>query len=381
MLVRCALSSLGRLAASISGNALMFRRFALLLLAGLAGAASALAADDRIDAWQPRFGRARPLVAVVGQNAGTELIDFFVPFGVLADSGAADVMALATEPGPMRMRPVLRLQPDATVAAFDERFPQGADYVVVPAVDEAHQSDPALLAWLRAQAAKGATVVSICDGAFVAANAGLFDGHRATGHWATRAQREREHPATHWEHDARWVADGKVVSSAGVSAAIPTSFALVEAIAGREVALATAARLGVAAWDSRHDSEQFRIDAGIALTYAANRWLRPDERVELAIADGVDDIALALTVDAWARTLRSPIAVVFETAAPLRTRHALTLLPGAAPTGTARRLPALDAAPPMQALDIALAGIRSELGDATARFVALQLEYPAGYAR
>ena len=359
----------------------MLRRFALLFLAGITLAASAVAADERIDPWQPRFGRTRPLIAVLGQNAGTELIDFFVPYGVLVESGAADVLSVATEPGPMRMRPALRMQPDATVAEFDQRFPDGADYVVVPAVVESHQSDPALLAWLRAQAAKGATVVSICDGAIVAANAGLFDGHRATGHWATRAQREREHPATQWERNTRWVADGKVVSSAGVSAAIPTSFALVEAIAGRDVAQAAADRLGVDAWDALHDSEQFRIDARTVFTYATNRWLMPNERVELSIADGIDDIALALTVDTWARTLRSPVAVVFDTAVPLRTRHALTLLPQEAPAGEAHRLPPLGDVPTMQALDLALAGIRRDFGDATARFVALQLEYPKGYAR
>lgn len=359
----------------------MLRRFALLFLTGIALAASALAADDRIDPWQPRFGRTRPLIAVIGQNAGTELIDFFVPYGVLVESGAADVLSVATEPGPMRMRPVLRIQPDTTAAAFDERFPDGADYVVVPAVDESHQSDPTLLAWLRAQASKGATLVSICDGSIVAANAGVFDGHRATGHWATQAQREREHPTVHWERNARWVADGKVVSSAGVTAAIPTSFALVEAIAGHDVAEATATRLGVDAWDSRHDSEQFHIGAGTVFTYATNRWLLPNERVEFAIAGGVDDIALALAVDAWARTLRSPVAVVFDTAAPLRTRHALTLLPQKVPAGEAHRLTSLGGAPTMQALDLALAGIRNDFGDATARFVALQLEYPKGYAR
>lgn len=359
----------------------MLRRFALLFLAGIALATSAFAADERIDPWQPRFGRTRPLVAVLGQNAGTELIDFFVPYGVLVESDVADVMAVATEPGPMRMRPALRMQPHATVATFDERFPEGADYVVVPAVTESHQSDPALLAWLRAQAAKGATVVSICDGAIVAANAGLFDGHRATGHWATQVQREREHPATHWERNTRWVADGKVVSSAGVAAAIPTSFALLEAIGGRDVAQATAARLGIDGWDAQHDSEQFRLDARTAFTYATNRWLMPDERVELSIADGIDDIALALTVDTWARTLRSPIAVVFETASPLRTRHALTLLPQEVPAGEAHRLPPLGGVPTMQALDLSLAGIRNKFGDATARFVALQLEYPKGYAR
>ncbi len=65
----------------------------------------------RIAAWTSRAGRARPVVAVVGENTGTELVDFVVPFGILADSGAADVVALATAPGPLQLRPALRVQP------------------------------------------------------------------------------------------------------------------------------------------------------------------------------------------------------------------------------------------------------------------------------
>jgi transcriptional regulator GlxA family with amidase domain len=354
----------------------MLRRIALSFLTGITLAASAFAADDHIDPWQPRFGRTRPVVAVLGQNAGTELIDFFIPYGVLSESGVADVLSVASEPGPMQMRPVLRIQPDTTTASFDQRYPGGADYVVVPAVDEVHQSDSTLLAWLSSQAAKGATVVSICDGSIVAANAGVFDGHRATGHWATHAQREREHPTTHWERNVRWVADGKAVSSAGVTAAIPTSLALVEAIAGREVAEATARRLGVDHWDSSHDSDQFRIGAGTLFTYATNRWLLRERPIEVPIADGVDDIALALTIDTWSRTLRSPVFLVQKTAAPIRTRHALTLLPTRAPAGTSRPMPLRDDMPSLKALDLALDGIRGEFGESTERFVALQVEYP-----
>jgi transcriptional regulator GlxA family with amidase domain len=85
-----------------------------------------------------------------------------------------------------------------TIDAFDVAEPLGDDYVVVPAFTEEGLKDPALLAWQRAQSGKGATVVSICDGALAVANAGLFDGHRATGHWATDERRRAEHPAARW---------------------------------------------------------------------------------------------------------------------------------------------------------------------------------------
>ena len=348
-----------------------------------APAASAPADGGRIAPWVPRAGRSRPVVAVVGENSGTELVDFMIPYGVLADSGVADVVALGTEPGELRLRPALRVQPQQTIANFDERTPLGADYVVVPAVNEDRLQDPALIAWLQAQSAKGATVVSICDGALVVANAGLFEGRRATGHWATRAQREKAHPGTHWLSNVRWVADGNVVSSAGVSAAIPTSLALVEAIGGPEAAARTAARLGAAGWDDRHDSDQFAIGAGIVFTFIGNHWLRSTERLVVPLADGVDDIALALTLDAWGRTMRSALAIQAPAGAPVRSSHGLTLLPSEAstPGAPAATVLALPEGAPLAALDRALADIGTRYGAATERYVGLEMEYAPAYAR
>ena len=304
-------------------------------VAQVPAAPSPAIASERIVPWAPRTGRARPVVAVVGENAGTELVDFMIPYAVIADSGVADVVALSTRPGAIRMRPSLRVQPQQTIGEFDATTPLGADYVIVPAVTEQDARDPVLLAWLRDQSAKGATVVSICDGALVVANAGLFEGRRATGHWATRSRREDEHPGTRWSSNTRWVADGNVVSSAGVSAAIPTALALVEAMGGIDAATRTAARLGASGWETAHDSAQFHIGVDAITTYIGNRYLRPDERLAIPVADGVDDIALSLTLDAYGRTMRSPVAIVTAEGATPRTSHGLILLPPLVPAGPA----------------------------------------------
>lgn len=318
-----------------------------------------------------RAGRSKPVVAVVGLNAGTEVTDFVVPYGILAHAGVAEVFALATGPGPISMRPALTVEPHATIAQFDERFGDGADLVVVPAVAEGHAADPALLGWLRAQAAKGATIASICDGALVVANAGLFKGRRATGHWATQAQREREHPETRWLTNVRYVADGPVVSSAGVSAAIPTALALVEALGGRTRAHQVAQALGAGHWSADHDSTPFKLGVRHMLTYAANAWFSRSEDVVLPMADGADEIALALAADAWSRTYRSRARTVAAAAGPVRMRHGLRVLPD-----RVGALPAATDVVPLRALDRALDDIGQRYGRRTAEFVGLQLEYP-----
>jgi putative intracellular protease/amidase len=338
------------------------------------------AAISRIDPWKPRLGRTRPIVAVIGENSGTELVDFVVPYGVVADSGVADVVALSTEPGVLQLRPSLRIQTHGTLASFDEETPLGADYVIVPAFTEDKIGDVVVLDWLRAQSTKGATVMSICDGALVVAKAGLFEGRRATGHWATDGRRRSEHPGTRWVDDARYVADGNVISSAGVSAAIPASLALVEAIGGTQAATRTAARLGATDWGDEHDSHQFRVGAEAVLTYVGNRYLKGSDHFVVPVSDGVDDLALALTLDAYGRTMRSPASIRTDSSVGVRSSHGLWLLPA---------LPSLkrptDELPLWQgsafgALDHALADIGRRYGAASERYVALEMEYAPGYA-
>src|SRR6516162_8877753 len=111
-------------------------------------------AAETIAPYHARLGRSRPLIAVAGQSLGTETTDYLVPYGVLAQSGAAQVIALGTQAGPIQLMPALKIEPQATLAEFDARFPDGADYVIVPAVHD--PSDPALVDWVRAQAHKGA---------------------------------------------------------------------------------------------------------------------------------------------------------------------------------------------------------------------------------
>ena len=84
-----------------------------------------------IPGYEARFGRERPVIAVVGFNAATEVTDYVIPYGVLAESGVADVWALGISDGPIQMKPALRFNPQA-LSTSRHSYPDGADYVVVP---------------------------------------------------------------------------------------------------------------------------------------------------------------------------------------------------------------------------------------------------------
>ncbi len=320
-------------------------------------------------------GSGRPVVAVVGINDATETNDYLMTYGILRRAGIADVVAVATGPGPVQLYPALKVMPDATIAEFDRRHPDGADYIVVPAMQP--PDDPAALAWIRAQARKGAIVVSVCAGARVVAEAGLLDGRRATTHWYYLRGLERRHPAVRYVPDRRFVVDRGVATTTGITASMPMMLTLVEAIAGHAKAAATAHALGVERWDARHDSAAFRLDRPFVLTVMRNRlafWRH--ETFGIALQPGVDEVSLALTADAWSRTYRSR-AVTFSDQAEVATRGGLRIVPDR--TGTqwpASRTVAVGDLPPMQALDRMLGLIAVRYGADTASIVAMQLEYP-----
>ena len=73
--------------------------------------------DATIEALRPPK-RQRPLIAVVGINDASETTDYLMPFGILRRADVADVVALATKPGPMTLDPVLRIEPHATVGGL-----------------------------------------------------------------------------------------------------------------------------------------------------------------------------------------------------------------------------------------------------------------------
>jgi putative intracellular protease/amidase len=323
----------------------------------------------------PKAGRARPLVAVVADNAGSETTDFTIPYGVLKDSGAAAVVSVSTRPGPVKLMMTLTIEADETLAAFDSANPAGADIVIVPAM--MNGKDPALLAWLRTQYERGAVIVSICEGARVTARAGLLHGHAATTHWSAMKDLAKHYPDTAWIRDRRYLQSGRMISTTGVTASIPLSLALIEAIAGRPTAQAEADRLGVSGWGPEHSTAAFQPRAsdftGNILGIAAV-WNHP--RMEAPIADGVDEIALALTTDAWGRIFRGKVVTTAQDGRPVVSRHGLRVLPEARPRAGGRVL-AIPAGPSALALDAALAGIGSRFGPTARRLSALGLEYGA----
>jgi transcriptional regulator GlxA family with amidase domain len=115
---------------------------------------------------------------------------------------------------------------------------QPIDTLLLPGGDQAQtaRGDDELMSWIRSTAPRCRRVATVCTGAFLAAEAGLLNGRRVTTHWASAGQLAAEYPAVEVDADPIYIHDGKYWTSAGVTAGIDLSLALVQEDLGVEVA-------------------------------------------------------------------------------------------------------------------------------------------------
>lgn len=183
-----------------------------------------------------------------------------------------------------------------------------------------------------------------------------------------------ERPGATYVPHQRYVVDRGVATTTGVTASVPMTIALVEAIAGTERAQALAADLGLSTWTPAHDSNRFGLNARRRWAYIVDSlafWRRDQRAID--VSDGTDDVALALAADAWSRTRLTRV----EAAAPtptVRLRSGLVLV--ARDVGPEMRRVALAAGlKPVQQLERTLSEIGHQYGVMRRDRVEQELEY------
>jgi transcriptional regulator GlxA family with amidase domain len=175
-----------------------------------------------------------------------EVLDFAGPYEVFTCAsrvaGAAapfQVRTIGAGLAPLRARAGLSIQPEADFAGAGK-----LDVLIVPGgVVTAELAKPEVIEWIAAMARDCELVASVCTGAFLLAQAGLLDGQDATTHWEDLADLRATYPQLNVRGDRRWIDNGGIVTSGGISAGIDMSLHLVERLAGRELALRTARQM------------------------------------------------------------------------------------------------------------------------------------------
>jgi transcriptional regulator GlxA family with amidase domain len=160
---------------------------------------------------------------------------------------------------------VCGVTPEVNAGAFAIRTRRGlrelgeADTIVIPGVADPTLPLPAkLVNALRAAAARGTRIASICSGAFVLAATGLLDGRRATTHWLAAAELQRRYPAIEVDPHVLYVDNGQFLTSAGAAAGLDLCLHMVRLDYGSAVA-ADAARVSVMPLERDGGQSQFIV--------------------------------------------------------------------------------------------------------------------------
>jgi transcriptional regulator GlxA family with amidase domain len=170
---------------------------------------------------------------------GAEELDFAGPWEVFTASGMIrdqrdSAFLIAEQPGPVRCSKGMRVLPDHTIGAHPP-----VDVLLIPGGQGTRRevSNQAIIEWIRAVAADAAWTTSVCTGALLLHEAGPARGRRVATHHAFEDTLRARGDVTVIS-DARYVVDGSLVTSQGVSAGIDMALWLIGRIHGREHARA-----------------------------------------------------------------------------------------------------------------------------------------------
>jgi transcriptional regulator GlxA family with amidase domain len=124
-------------------------------------------------------------------------------------------------------------------------------------------NNPVLLDWLNERSKQAELVASVCTGSALLAKAGVLDGVRATSNKLAFAWMCSQSKKVQWQQQARWVEDGKVFTSSGVSAGIDMALAVIATLVGEQAA-EDAANFAEYSWQRDADCDPFASVVGVS---------------------------------------------------------------------------------------------------------------------
>ncbi|OTX91125.1 AraC family transcriptional regulator [Bacillus thuringiensis] len=172
-----------------------------------------------------------------------EVLDFAGPFEVFSVTEVHEekpftVYTVSQNGEMITARNGLKVKPDYSI----EDLPP-VDILIIPGgkgVRENEVKNDIIINWVRQQMKEVKLMTSVCTGALLLAKAGLLEGLKATTHWASIQTFKKDFPNVEVMENVKFVDEGHIITSAGISAGINMSFHIVKNLLGVEIAEETA---------------------------------------------------------------------------------------------------------------------------------------------
>ena len=192
---------------------------------------------------------------------GFELLDVFGPlemFGLAADH--FEIRLISESGGVVASR-----QGPKSVCDDSFNTAPAIDVLLVPGGMGTRRevNNKVLLNWLKESSQQAELVASVCTGSALLAKAGVLDGLRATSNKLAFAWAASQSEKVQWQQRARWIEDGKVFSSSGVSAGIDMALAVIAKLVSQQAA-EQAANFAEYTWQRDADCDPFASVVGVS---------------------------------------------------------------------------------------------------------------------
>jgi transcriptional regulator GlxA family with amidase domain len=185
---------------------------------------------------------------------GFELLDLYGPLEMFGNlKPEIEIITVAEKAGP-----VPSFQGPQTVAEYDYQNCPPLDLILVPGgfgtIKEL--GNQAIMSFLKERVPPAKVTMSVCSGSWILAKAGLLDGRRATSNKVYFKMATQQSDQVQWVSEARWVEDGPVFTSSGVSAGIDMSLAVIASLYGEDKAMEIA-NYTEYVWNKNPDEDPF----------------------------------------------------------------------------------------------------------------------------
>jgi putative intracellular protease/amidase len=280
--------------------------------------------------WLPArpVAEGRLAVAVVLGASGSVITDALGPYEVFARSQEFFVYTVSASRPTAMLSGGLAVVPDYSLDDVDGGVAPEPEVVVVPAVAAPNgKKEAPLREWIGRRAGRGAHLLGVCNGSRLLAATGLLDGRRATSHWSSIRGLERSRPQVDWVRGHRYVQDGTVTTTAGVTSGVFGALRLVEQLAGAGEAQRVGQELAYPGWTLHGPTEirgQRWAPGDLAYLLAVVfPWWRPT--VGVGLVQGVGELEVAAPFEVYASSFAAR-TVPIAAEATVTTRHGLRLV-------------------------------------------------------
>ncbi len=329
----------------------------------------------------PRKAKALFNVAVVLGQSGSDAADVLAPYEVLASSPDFAVYTIAASTKPAALDGGMSVDPDYTFADVASGTAPAPDLIVVPAVNLPDgPEEQAARDFVVNRYADGARILGICAGSRLLSATGILNGLTATSHWSRIAALKESNPEVSWVRGQRYVQDGRVTTTGGVTSSISGALKVIADMAGSAEATRVGGEIAYPGWTLGQTTSIPKASFGIAdaavLLNTVFPWGRPSFNIELP--DGVGEIDAAAVFEVYSYS-QSALTRAVSSTGSVRTKHGLVLLTelvGDAAEGQTLVAGGLESSSGFGGLDAAFEQLGRSVSPALVVSVGKMLEYP-----